>query len=146
MGSGSTFLDDDDELAPEMLERSIAAAAGSDLPGPVRGLVADGDPGRGRHRAWPLPARDAHARGEDYLLSGRGDFRAHNSLVVPTAVAHAIGGFDERILVFQADDFGLKLNRAASIVAVDDVLYTLRHHAAARLPRSAPPRSHATWS
>ena len=135
-GEWVTFLDDDDELAPEMLERSIAAAGGSDLPGPVAAwsrMEIRGEDGTVHGHCQP----GTLTRGEDYLLSGRGDFRAHNSLVVPTAVARAIGGFDERILVFQADDFGLKLNRAASIVAVDDVLYTLRHHAAARLTQRA---------
>ena len=135
-GEWVTFLDDDDELAPEMLERSIAAATASDLPGPVAvwsRMEIRGEDGTVHGHCQP----GTLTRGEDYLLSGRGDFRAHNSLVVPTAVARAIGGFDERILVFQADDFGLKLNRAASIVAVDDVLYTLRHHAAARLTQRA---------
>jgi glycosyltransferase involved in cell wall biosynthesis len=131
-GEWVTFLDDDDELAPEMLERSIAAATASDLPGPVaawsRMEIRD-EAGTVHGHCQP----GTLTRGEDYLLGGRGDFRAHNSLVVPTAVARAFGGFDERILVFQADDFGLKLNRVASIVAVDDVLYTLRHHDAPRL-------------
>jgi hypothetical protein len=54
-------------------------------------------------------------------------------LVIPTRVAREIGGFDERITVFQSDDFGLKLNRVASILAIDEALYQLVHHHHPRL-------------
>ena len=131
-GEWVTFLDDDDVLLPEMLEQSIAAARASTLPGPVA--------------VWStmeLRAPDGSiegycepptlARGEDYVLTGGGSFRAHNTLVLPTSVAREIGGFDERIEVFQSDDFGLRLNQAASIVAIDAVLYRLVHHTDDRL-------------
>lgn len=131
-GAWVTFLDDDDELAPNMIERSIAAAEASELAGPVavwsRMELRAAD---GSVAGYCMPPN--LARGQDYHLKGAGDFRAHNTLVIPTDVARAIGGFDEDIVVFQADDFGVRLNHAASIVAIDDVLYRLMHHRAPRL-------------
>jgi glycosyltransferase involved in cell wall biosynthesis len=39
-GQWITFLDDDDELAPDMLRQSLAAAEAADLPGPVAVMSA----------------------------------------------------------------------------------------------------------
>jgi hypothetical protein len=67
--------------------------------------------------------------GDDFMLEGRGATgRAANSIVVPTEVLRAIGGWDERLLAFQHDDLGLRLNHAASIVGFAEATYLMTTH------------------
>jgi glycosyltransferase involved in cell wall biosynthesis len=133
-GEWITFLDDDDVLEPEMLERALDAAARSTLPPPVSVnpavLLGRADP---RADEVLVPAT-ALERGADYHLEGRGaGGRAANSLVVPTATLREIGGFDEAYVTFEHDDLGLRLNRVASIQGIADPLYRMTAHAPARL-------------
>jgi glycosyltransferase involved in cell wall biosynthesis len=132
-GAWVTFLDDDDELAPDMVERSVGAAMGSELPAPVAVMssvvVIDGE---GTQLATHHPS--TFTRGEHYLFEGRGGAgRVANSIVAPTEVVRAIGGFDEQLAAFQHDDFGLRLNAAASILGVDDPLYRMSTHSQTRV-------------
>src|SRR5204862_6791376 len=129
-----TFLDDDDVLCPDMLRRSIAAAENSELPPPVSVMSAvvlvsvDGE-----ERDVALPAA-ALRRGEHYFLEGRGGSgRVANSLVAPTEVLRAIGGFDEQLVAFQHDDLGLRLNAVASIQGIEEPLYRMTTHRSQRL-------------
>jgi len=133
-GAWITFLDDDDLLVPEMLERSIAAAEASGLPQPVAAnaavVVVDPD---GSEATTLVPA-PALSRGDDYFLEQRGAAgRSANSLVVPTAVLRAIGGFDERFETFEHHDLGLRLNAVASIQGIDAPLYRMTTHRGPRL-------------
>jgi glycosyltransferase involved in cell wall biosynthesis len=131
-GAWITFLDDDDELDPRMLERALDAARRSVLPEPVAvmtGLVIVAPDGTDLGHCEPPVLR----KGEHYLLEGRGDLRAQNSLVIPTAVARAIGGWDEDFELFEGDDFGIRLNLAASIQPCEGLLYRLTQHGNARL-------------
>ena len=133
-GAWITFLDDDDLLVPDMLERSIAAAEASTLPVPVAvmatvevldvdGTVAD-----------TLVPPTALIRGDDFFLEGRGAAgRAANSLVAPTAVLRAIGGWDEQLETFEHDDLGLRLNAVASIQGLGQPLYRMTTHGAPRV-------------
>jgi glycosyltransferase involved in cell wall biosynthesis len=131
-GAWITFLDDDDEMVPDMLERSLEAARRSPLPPPVAvmpAMTVVGPDGEVVDTCRPPTLQ----RGEHYLLERRGDLRAKNGLVMPTDVVRAIGGFDERFQVFEADDFGLRLNGAASIVGLDAALYRMTAHDEPRL-------------
>jgi len=132
-GTWITFLDDDDELTPDMLERSLAAAERSDLPAPVAAMsavtVIDVD---GNTLDTLVPA--TLQRGEHFFLERRGAYgRASNSLVIPTDVMRAIGGFDDELAVFQHDDLGLRLNAVASIVALAQPLYRMTDHGEPRV-------------
>lgn len=132
-GRWIVFLDDDDVLHPAMVERALQAAETSTLPSPVavmtglRYVTPDGQELE-TCRAPTLP------RGADYFLEAvEGDFRAKNALVMPTDVVRAIGGWGEAYESFEADDFGIRLNRVASIQGLDEPLYSLTHHDAPRL-------------
>lgn len=133
-GTFVTFLDDDDVLVPEMLERAVSAIEASALPTPIAVMAAvnvvDVD---GREaETWTPPAE--LRRGEDFFLEGKGAAgRAANSLVAPTAVLRAIGGWDEELVAFQHDDLGLRLNAVASIQGVSEPLYRMTTHGDARV-------------
>ena len=132
-GEWITFLDDDDELAPDMLGQALAAAEAADVPAPVAVMsavaVRDVD---GRDVATVVPA--TLTRGEHFFLERRGAYgRACNSLVVPTEVMRDIDGFDVDLDVFQHDDLGLRLNAKASIVALAEPLYRMTDHGEPRV-------------
>ncbi|MGH9051027.1 MAG: glycosyltransferase family 2 protein [Acidimicrobiia bacterium] len=132
-GQWITFLDDDDELAPEMLRQSLDAADAADVPAPVAVMsavtVRDVD---GREVATLVPA--TLTRGEHFFLERRGAYgRTCNTLVAPTEVMREIDGFDVDLDVFQHDDLGLRLNRKASIVAVAKPLYRMTDHGEPRV-------------
>jgi glycosyltransferase involved in cell wall biosynthesis len=133
-GRWITFLDDDDELAPDMLERSLAVVEQSTLPAPVAAMAAlsvVAPDGTDLEYVAPLTVQ----RGEHCFLEGRGDFRAKNSLVVPTDLVRAIGAWDERLADWDADDFGIRLNRVASMQGFDEPLYRLTQHDGVRASR-----------
>ena len=129
-GSWVTFLDDDDELAPGALRGSLAAARRSDLPPPVAVMStievrdAAGRPLR-RRRPNRLPRGSAY-----FLESGEpgATYWTHNSLVAPTDVVRAIGGWNEDLLSFEQDDFFLRLNAICSLERREDVGYYITDH------------------
>jgi len=132
-GAWITFLDDDDELEPHMVEQVLAAAAASTLPPPVAINAAVRVLGRDGDGTVVVPAA-ALERGCDYFLEGRGEAgRSANGLVVPTAVLRAIGGFDEALPVYEHHDLGLRLNRVASIEGLAEPLYRMTADAPERL-------------
>lgn len=133
-GDWVTFLDDDDELVPEMVERSLDAVRSSDLPAPVAvmtALVLVSPDGTEQGR-WDPPTR---RRGEACFRERLSELRAKNSLVMPTEVVRAIGGWDPRLRDWDADDFALRLVRAASIEGLDEPLYRLTQHDGVRASR-----------
>jgi glycosyltransferase involved in cell wall biosynthesis len=131
-----TFLDDDDELLPDMVEASLEAAGRSELPAPVAVLssVEDRSPGGAVIRICePI----AVARGGD--LFGHRFQQTYtqqtNSLFAPTAVLRAIGGWDGAIKGLEDDDLLLRLVRECSIEALPRVTYRLHGHDGPRLHR-----------
>ncbi len=143
-GRWITFLDDDDLLVPDMLERSLAAAAASPLPKPVAVLsaieVVDRD---GRTLELRLPP--TLSRGRHYFLEDAGDrsFQTQNTLVVTLELLREIGGWDEGLKASEHDDLFLRLNAACSIQGVDEVGYRLTAHAGTRLSRDLAARAEA---
>ncbi len=129
-GRWVTFLDDDDQLTPDMLDASLGAAASSRLAAPVAVLsalqVVDAE---GRHLETHLPptlARGRHWRFPD--LGGRSHLVA-NSLVAPTSVLRSIGGWDEAMPIgWSNDDMFLRLNAVASLQGSDECGYLLTEH------------------
>jgi glycosyltransferase involved in cell wall biosynthesis len=129
-GRWVTFLDDDDRLAPRMLEASLEAAAGSRLPPPVAVLsgldvVDTGDRRLETHLPPSVP------RGHHWRFAGLGG-RSHqvaNSLVAPTDVLRSIGGWDEAMPIgWSNDDFFLRLNAVASLQGSDECGYLQTEH------------------
>lgn len=133
-GRWVAFLDDDDELLPDMLETSLAAARASRLPGPVAvlsGMQEVDEQGRPGRTLLPVTL----ARGGHYGLEavGQGQFPTYNTLVAPTEVVRAIGGWDEALRAWEHTDFFLRLNTVCSIQGVERVTYRRRAHPAGRL-------------
>lgn len=124
-GEWVTFLDDDDELTPTMLETSIRAARASQLPAPVAALSAmefvDAK-GAVLDRRAPVSS----ARGRGYFLEqsepGR-SFQVHNTLVAPLLVLREIGGWDPDIRAWEHDDLFLRLNAVCSLQGIEAVGY-----------------------
>jgi glycosyltransferase involved in cell wall biosynthesis len=135
-GEWVMFLDDDDEIAPDLIERSLDVIASSTLPAPVSAVstmaVVDED---GAELRRYVPA--SLSRGEHYLLAGRGDPRSKNSLVMPTALVRQIGGWDPDVDAWESDDFGIRLNAVCSFEAIDEPLYRMTAHRGARVSKRA---------
>jgi glycosyltransferase involved in cell wall biosynthesis len=133
-GRWVTFLDDDDELVPNMLETSLRAARTSELPPPVAVLAGIEELDRdGRTSRIRLPVTSA--RGGHYALDRamHGDFATHNTLVCPTRTMRAIGGWDEALQAWEHTDLFLRLNKVCSIQGVARVLYRRQDHRMGRL-------------
>jgi glycosyltransferase involved in cell wall biosynthesis len=141
-GRWVTFLDDDDELAPDMLETSLRAARASKLPPPVAVLAGIEEVDRyGRTTRIRLPVTSA--RGGRYALDPTmdGDFATHNTLVCPTGLMLAIGGWDEALRAWEHTDLFLRLNQVCSIQGVARVLYQRRDHWTSRLSSNLEARA-----
>jgi glycosyltransferase involved in cell wall biosynthesis len=128
-----TFLDDDDELLPRMIEASLTAVRESLLPPPV--AVWSGveviDP-TGKVIAVHLPPN--LPRGDNYMVRVRPP-RHKVSLVAPIEILTAVGGWDDKMLASEHDDLLLRLNPACSIQAVRSVMYRWTHHGGPRLTK-----------
>jgi glycosyltransferase involved in cell wall biosynthesis len=141
-GRWVTFLDDDDELVPDMLEASLSAARASTLPPPVAVLAGIEEVDRdGRSARVLLPVTSA--RGAHYALdrTSRGDFATYNTLVCPTDVLVAIGGWDEALRAWEHTDLFLRLNQVCSIQGVEQVLYRRQDHRTGRLSANLEARA-----
>ncbi len=130
-GRWVTFLDDDDELMPEMLEVSLQAASHSTLSAPV--AVVSGVEIRapdGSVQTVRLPP--SLPKGRDYFLEGAPPGRrltVGNTLVIPREILTRIGGFDEALRSAVHSELLLRVNAACSIEGVPVVTYRInRHH------------------
>jgi glycosyltransferase involved in cell wall biosynthesis len=138
-GRWITFLDDDDELLPDMVQASLDAAARSELPAPVAVLsrmeILDEDDGSPR----PLLPPIAVARGESLFLRGAQEAHVHqtNSLFAPVHVLRSIGGWDGELKAWEDDDLLLRLIGVCSLEALPTVTYRLHDHSGVRLHRDA---------
>jgi hypothetical protein len=64
----------------------------------------------------------------------------HATLVAPTQVLRAIGGWDRMLRAWEHTDLFLRLRPACSLQAVHEVTYLRRVHASSRLSRDLPAR------
>jgi glycosyltransferase involved in cell wall biosynthesis len=128
-GQWVTFLDDDDELLPHMLEVSLRGAAESTLPPPVAVLsgfeVVDAD---GNLIEIRLPAR----------LPGDEHYSQHvqNSFFAPREVLEAIGGWDDALPPWEHVDLFIRVSEICSIQGVREVTYRLVSHPGPRLTQN----------
>jgi glycosyltransferase involved in cell wall biosynthesis len=134
-GEWITFLDDDDELHPHMVQVSLEVAARSDLPPPISVLTAIevvDEGGSVIEVRLPVTMR----RGRHYSLEGSPEgrtFLTQNTLLVPTEVLRAIGGWDEEINTWDHDELFLRLNPASSLEGADLVTYRMHAHSGPRI-------------
>ena len=149
-GEWITFLDDDDELLPDMVARSLQTASESDLPSPVAVVSGIREYRDGNEALCRLP--HSRARGGAYRVDAGDDERvnlaAFNTLVAPTAVMRRIGGFDEDIAAAMHTDLFIRVNADCSIQALPAITYHMHHHSGSRLSRHALERAEGmlhTW-
>lgn len=132
-----TFLDDDDELVPTMVEDSLAAAVGSDLPRPVAvvtGMEEIEPDGTAVLRRRPVPMeKGRHYFLENLSVRDRRGLASYNTLFAPVEMLRDIGGFDEEMPAWMHLDLMLRLNPICSIEAVPEVGYRMFHHEEERL-------------
>jgi GT2 family glycosyltransferase len=142
-GEWVTFLDDDDLISTDMLETSLNAAAASSLPDPVSVLsgasIVEPDGTVLKTRMPPTLSRGQHFFLED--LPDGGSFQTHATLVAPTQVVRAIGGFDESLRASEHDDFFLRLNAVSSIQGAATVTYQITAHSGPRLSKAVLERA-----
>lgn len=131
-----TFLDDDDRLRPEMVQRSLDALSVTEAPAPVAVLsgvaVLDRD---GRQVDVRLPP-DLRPRGAHFSLEPIEEGRSYfgkQTLVVPRAVLLEIRGFDETFRSRVVTELFWRLNPVCSIIGIPDLTYELRAHEGPRI-------------
>jgi len=146
-GRWITFLDDDDELLPHMVEASLTGARSSALPRPVAvvsGMEEIGPDGTIALTRQPVNMpRGRHYILEDLRLRDRLGLGAYNTLFAPVSVLRQIGGFDEEMLAGMHLDLMLRLNPVCSIEAVGEVGYRMYNHGRPRLSKQSKLRADA---
>jgi glycosyltransferase involved in cell wall biosynthesis len=137
-GRWITFLDDDDEWLPDMLQVSILGAEDSSLTPPVSVLsgieIVDPDGNLIKTRIPPTLRKGQHFFLED--LQEPGSFQTHATLVAPLDVVSRIGGFDEALRGSEHDDFFLRLNAESSIEGIRTITYRINAHTGPRLSKA----------
>jgi glycosyltransferase involved in cell wall biosynthesis len=138
-GEWITFLDDDDELLPHMVETALGAARDSSLPPPiavVSGMEEVGPDGVVTLTRRPVSVpRDRHYILEASDVEERRGMAAYNTLLAPVDALRGIGGFDERMPAWMHLDLMLRLNAVCSIEAVPGVAYRMHQHVQPRLSK-----------
>jgi glycosyltransferase involved in cell wall biosynthesis len=144
-GTWVTFVDDDDELMPRMLEASIQAASTSRLPTPVcvtsamELVMPDGSRDKVR---WPVSL----PKGSDYFLEEHPagtSFTVGNTLFIQRELLTDIGGFDEELRNSVHTELMLRVNAACSIEGVREITYRLRRHGGPQIHGNALLRAQA---
>jgi glycosyltransferase involved in cell wall biosynthesis len=132
-GSWIVFLDDDDELTPEMVEFSLAVAGRSTLPPPVAamtGLEFIG-PNDSQVQGTELPR--TVARGGPLFGNGQLHEPFAATLLAPVEVLRSIGGWDQELRAWMEDDLLIRLSRVCSLEADPRITYRAHNHLGLRL-------------
>jgi glycosyltransferase involved in cell wall biosynthesis len=139
-GPWITFPDDDDQLLPDMIQVSLAAAERSTLPEPVAVLSAvevldaTGQVVETRQATTLARQPPPYPQAPDEGLA-----QDANTLVAPTQVLRALGGWDEGLRGWEMDDLLLRLVQHCSIQATPQVTYRRHRHSGARQSTQAAP-------
>ncbi|MEO0825890.1 MAG: glycosyltransferase [Cyanobacteria bacterium J06639_16] len=139
-----TYLDDDDELMPDMVEKAMAAISKipQDLPSPVAvlfGLAVVNPQGQvlTTHLPPTLP------RGSHFCLEEiRPDqsFYSKQTLVVEREVLLGMGGFDPSFTSRVHTELFLRLNSVCSLWGIPEVTYRLSTHGGTRVSSNSQRR------
>ncbi|MEL7011113.1 MAG: glycosyltransferase family 2 protein [Cyanobacteria bacterium J06588_4] len=139
-GRWITFLDDDDELLPNMAQISLEALKNSlTLPVPI--AVVSGIEVINRERKIiqtripPTLPRGSHFGLEEIKPSQ--SFLSKQTLVVEKEVFLSIGGFDESFASRETTELFLRLNTVCSILGISQLTYRLIKHEGFHLSKDA---------
>lgn len=136
-GKWLTYLDDDDELLPQMTQVSIDAATNSTLPPPVAVLsgtqVVDANGKVLQTRLPPTLPKGKHFFLEE--IEPGLSFLSKQTLMVEREVLLAIGGYDESFSSREHTEMFLRLNPVCSILGLPVVTYRQLQHSGFRLSR-----------
>jgi glycosyltransferase involved in cell wall biosynthesis len=137
-GRWITYLDDDDQLLPHMVEVSLEALAHSTLPEPVAVLsgieVVDAEGKILQSRLPPTLPRGSHFSLE--VIDPRQSFLCKQTLVVEREVLLEIGGFDESFSSRIHTELFLRLNPVCSLLGLPIATYRLFAHPGPRVSQN----------
>ncbi len=129
-GHWINFLDDDDELLPQMAEVSLKALEQSSLPKPIGAIsgieVVDRDGKVIKTRIPPTLSYGSHYGLEE--IDPSQSFLCKQTLIVEKKVLLSIGGFDESLPSRIHTDLFLRLNLVCSLLGIQQVGYRLYKH------------------
>ncbi|MGB7445400.1 MAG: glycosyltransferase [Coleofasciculaceae cyanobacterium] len=134
-GRWLTYLDDDDQLLPQMVEVSLKAVSETKLPKPVAilsGLEVVNQEGKVIQRRIPptLPC------GKHFFLeevNSKESFLSKQTLMIEREVLLGIGGYDEELTSREHTEMFLRLNPVCSLLGVPTVAYRQFRHEGPRL-------------
>lgn len=137
-GHWITYLDDDDQLFPEMAKLSLEALENSTLPPPIAvlsGLEVVNATGQVvETRIPPTLPQGSHFFLEE-IEPGK-SFISKQTLVVERATFLSIGGYDEAFQSRVHTELFLRLNPICSILGIPTVTYRLITHDGPRISRN----------
>ena len=138
-GRWVTYLDDDDQLLPEMVDISLKKIFEANVPRPVAvisGLEVVDSQGQITQTRIPPPLRP---RGSYFLLEEIEpgySYLSKQTLVVERDVILQIGGWDESFKSRVTTELFLRLNPVCSIIGLPIVTYQLNAHEGTRISRN----------
>jgi glycosyltransferase involved in cell wall biosynthesis len=132
-GSWVVFLDDDDELLPDMLRVSREAVLASHRTPPVSalsGMTIVNDAGQSLEERYPISLD----RGEPYFSAGNiRSLQNANTLFAPAETLRGIGGWNATFRGWESEDLFLRLSRVSSIEGIRQITYRVHEHDGPRL-------------
>ncbi|AFY56182.1 glycosyl transferase [Rivularia sp. PCC 7116] len=136
-GQYVTYLDDDDQLLPNMAQVSLDALKNSELPPPVAALsgleVIKSNGEIVDRRIPPTLPRGSHFFLED--IEPEKSFLSKQTLVVERELLLELGGYDETFTSRVHTEMFLRLNPVCSILGLPTVTYQLTAHQGERISR-----------
>lgn len=132
-GDYVTFLDDDDEMHPEKIEKQVAALEERDE---SFGMAYTGcQIKRNNHVERRFDAQKNGNLMEELML-GTWRLGSGSNLLIRREAIDKIGGYDESFMRHQDVEFALRLFRFYNIVGVDEILLTKNNDSKPRRPKA----------
>ncbi|NJO09810.1 MAG: glycosyltransferase family 2 protein [Leptolyngbyaceae cyanobacterium SL_1_1] len=127
-GRWITYLDDDDQLLPQMAEIALNALANTDLPSPVgviAGIEVVDEQGQVQEKRLPPPLRPKGCHFALEKIEPGYSYNTKQTLVVERSVIQAAGGWDETFRSRVHSELFLRLNPICSIMGISEITYRL---------------------